>query len=73
MAKAEEKIKELEEEITQIKIMIASKDQGLEDQKKILVDYMEKEFATHKLVMNEIVEGAKTEFTAQKVQPSEAV
>ena len=66
MAKAEEKIKELEEELTQIKILIAAKDQGLEDQKKILVDYMEKEFATHKLVMNEIVEGAKTEFTSQR-------
>ena len=43
-----------------------AKDRGLEEEKKAIVDYMEKEFATHKLVINEIVEGAKAEFTSQR-------
>ena len=45
---------------------VAAKDRGLEEEKKAIVDYMEKEFATHKLVINEIVEGAKAEFTSQR-------
>ena len=66
MEKIEAKLRELEEEVIQVKIQMQAKDQGLEQQKKAIVDHMDKEFATHKLVMNEIVEGAKTEFTAQR-------
>ena len=44
-----------------------TKDRGLDEEKKAIVDYMEKEFATHKLVMQEIVEGAKVEFAAQRM------
>ena len=66
MDKVEERMKVLEEEVTQLKLHMLAKDKGLEEQKKALVDYIDKEFATHKLVMNEIVEGAKTEFTAQR-------
>ena len=62
----EEKVKELEEEIIKLKIHVTAKDRGLEEEKKVIVDYMEKEFATHKLVINEIVEGAKVEFTSQR-------
>ena len=70
MDKIEAKIKELEEELSQVKIQMTAKDRGLEEQKKAIVDYMDKEFATHKLVMNEIVEGAKTEFTARRTSKS---
>ena len=42
-----------------------TKDRGLEEQKKVIVDYIENEFTTHKLV-HEIVEGAKAEFTSQR-------
>ena len=66
MEKIEARLKELEDEVSQVKIQMKDKERGLEDQKKAIVDYMDKEFATHKLVMNEIVEGAKTEFTAQR-------
>ena len=66
MEKIEAKLRELEEDVIQVKIQMQTKDQGLEHQKKAIVDHMDKEFATHKLVMNEIVEGAKTEFTAQR-------
>ena len=67
MAKeTEDRIKQLEEEVITLKMHVAAKDKGLEEEKKAIVDYMEKEFATHKLVMNEIVEGAKTEFTSQR-------
>ena len=62
----EDKVKQLEEEITTLKMHVAAKDRGLEEEKKAIVDYMEKEFATHKLVINEIVEGAKAEFTSQR-------
>ena len=61
-----DKVKELEEEVIRLKIHVAAKDKGLEEEKKAIVDYMEKEFATHKLVINEIVEGAKAEFTSQR-------
>ena len=60
MDKVEERMKVLEDEVTQLKLHMLAKDKGLEEQKKALVDYIDKEFATHKLVMNEIVEGAKT-------------
>ena len=66
MEKVEARLRELEEEVSHVKIQMQAKDRGLEEQKKAIVDYMDKEFATHKLVMNEIVEGAKTEFTAQR-------
>ena len=67
MEKVEAKFKELEEELTQVKIQMNTKDRGLEEEKKAIVDYMEKEFTTHKLVMQEIVEGAKVEFAAQRM------
>ena len=67
MEKIEAKLKELEDEVTQVKIQMNTKDRGLEEKKKAIVDYMEKEFATHKLVMQEIVEGAKAEFSAQRI------
>ena len=51
----EDKVKQLEEEIITLKMHVAAKDRGLEEEKKAIVDYMEKEFATHKLVINEIV------------------
>ena len=59
MAALEARMSEVEKEVTQIKINIETKDKGLEEQKKVLIDYIDKEFATHKLVMQEIVEGAK--------------
>ena len=55
MEKVEARLKELEEEVSHVKIQMQAKDRGLEEQKKAIVDYMDKEFATHKLVMNEIV------------------
>ena len=67
MDKVEAKFKELEDEVSQVKIEMKAKDRGLEEEKKAIVDYMEKEFATHKLVMQEIVEGAKVEFAAQRM------
>ena len=54
MDKVEAKFKELEEELSQVKIQMKVKDRGLEEEKKAIVDYMEKDFATHKLVINEI-------------------
>ena len=63
----ENRITEVEQEVTQLKIHMAAKDKGIEDQKKALIDYIDKEFATHKLVMQEIVEGAKAEFSAQRI------
>ena len=59
MEKVEAKFKELEEEVTQVKIQMNAKDRGLEEEKKAIADCMEKQIATHKLVMQEIVEGAK--------------
>ena len=67
MAKVEEAMQNLEEEVTQLKIHIMTKDKGLEEQKKALMDYIDKEFATHKLVMQEIIEGAKVEFASQRM------
>ena len=67
MAKVEEAVKNLEEEVTQLKIHILTKDKGLEEQKKALIDYIDKEFATHKWVMQEIIEGAKVEFASQRM------
>ena len=46
MDKVEAKFKELEEELSQVKIQMKVKDRGLEEEKKAIVDYMEKEFAT---------------------------
>ena len=66
MAKVDEQIKQLEEDVMTLKMHVAAKDRGLEEEKKVIVDYMEKEFTTHKLVINEIVEGAKAEFTAPR-------
>ena len=66
MEKLETRLKELEDEVSQVKLEMKAKDRGLEEQKKAIVDYMEKEFTTHKLVINEIVEGAKAEFTSQR-------
>ena len=63
----EARIAEVEQEVTQIRIHIDAKDKGIEEQKKVLLDYIDKEFATHKLVMQEIVEGAKVEFAAQRM------
>ena len=63
----ENRITDIEQEVTQLKIHMAAKDKGIEEQKKALVDYIDKEFATHKLVMQEIVEGAKVEFAAQRM------
>ena len=67
MAALEARMTEVEKEVTQMKIHIETKDKGLEEQKKVLIDYIDKEFATHKLVMQEIVEGAKVEFAAQRM------
>ena len=61
----ESRMTDIEQEVSQLKIHIMAKDQGLEEQKKVLIDHMDKEFATHKLVMQEIVEGPKVEFAAQ--------
>ena len=63
----ESRVAEVEKEITQLKIHVEAKEKGIEEQKKTLVDYIDKEFATHKLVMQEIVEGAKVEFAAQRM------
>ena len=63
----ENRIAHVEQEVTQLKIHVQAKDKGIEEQKKALVDYIDKEFATHKLVMQEIVEGAKVEFAAQRM------
>ena len=46
---------------------MAAKDKGIDEQNKALIDYIDKELATHKLVMHEIVEGAKVEFAAQRM------
>ena len=51
----ENRISEVEQEVTQLKIHMEAKDKGIEEQKKILVDYIDKQFATHKLVMQEVV------------------
>ena len=66
MEEVQARLKELEDEVSQVKLEMKAKDRGLEEQKKAIVDYMEKEFTTHKLVINEIVEGAKAEFTSQR-------
>ena len=66
MEKVEARLKEFEDEVSQVKLEMKAKYRGLEEQKKAIVDYMEKEFTTHKLVINEIVEGAKAEFTSQR-------
>ena len=63
----ENRITDMEQEITQLKIHMAAKDKGIEEQKKALVDYIDKEFATHKLVMQQIIEGAKAEFASQRM------
>ena len=67
MAALEARMSEVEKEVTQMKIHMETKDKGLEEQKKVLLDYIDKEFATHKSVMQEIVEGAKVEFAAQRM------
>ena len=51
MEKVEAKVKELEEEVIQVKIQMNTKDRGLDEEKKAIVDYMEKELTTHKLVI----------------------
>ena len=63
----ESRVAEVEKEIVQLKIHMEAKEKGIEEQKKTLVDYIDKEFATHKLVMQEIVEGAKAEFASQRL------
>ena len=44
----EDKVKQLEEEVVTLKMHVAAKDRGLEEEKKAIVDYMEKEFTMHK-------------------------
>ena len=68
MAIPEERCVQLEAEVSQMKVSLSVHEAGLEHQKKNLLDYIEKEFATTKLVMTEIVEGAKIEFNAQRTQ-----
>ena len=60
-AKLEEQIEILKLEVTQLKTSLAIHEASFEQEKVKLSDYMEKEFATHKLVMQEIGEGAKVQ------------
>ena len=66
-ARLEEKIEALETEVTQLKTSLAIHEAGLEQEKVKLSDYMEKEFTNTKLGMTEIVEGARKEFTTQRL------
>ena len=74
MDKVEERMKVLEEEVTQLKLHMLAKDKGLEEQKKALVDYIDKEFATHTQTSDERNSGrSQNRIHSTKVQPSTAV
>ena len=68
MAIPAERFAQLEAEVSQLKVSLGVHEAGLEQQKKHLLDYIEKQFAMTKLAMTEIVEGAKIEFNAQRAQ-----
>ena len=62
----EGRVSTVEAELTQVKTTLAVHEAGVEAQKKTLLDHIDKEFATHKLVIQEIIEGSKSEFSAQR-------
>ena len=62
----EERLTALEREIVELKTTTAIKEAAFEKQKQCLLDYIEKEFAISKLAINEVIEGAKTKFAAER-------
>ena len=67
MQEVKERMIALESEVTQVKASMAVQEAVFEKQKKDLIDYVEKEFATSKLAMNEIIEAARAEFGTQRL------
>ena len=65
MAIPAERFAQLEAEVSQLKVSLDVHEASLEQQKKHLLDYIEKQFATTKLAMTEIAEGTKIEFCDQ--------
>ena len=63
----ESRISEVEKELTLLKTALAVHEAGIEKQKEHLLDHINLEFTTSKLAMNEIVESAKVEFAAQRM------
>ena len=55
----DERMAGFEAEVTQLKTSLAVHEAGIEQQKENFADHMQREFANTKLVMHEIVEGAK--------------
>lgn len=63
----EARVAQLESDISTLKIQVASQLKNIDQQKKDLVDQLNGELVQHKLMMNEIVEGAKSEFKGIQV------
>ena len=63
----ESRISEVEKELTLLKTALAVHEAGIEKQKEHLLDHVNLEFTTSKLAMNEIIESAKVEFAAQRM------
>ena len=59
----ESRIDALEQEVQVLKYQVSQQVANINAQKQELIDQLNAELTQHKLVMHEIVEGAKTEFT----------
>ena len=58
----------MERHVERLETSFGTYEAGIEEQKKALLDYMQKEFAATKLGMMEIAEEAKKEFHLQRTQ-----
>ena len=67
MASAE-RVAEVEREVARMLALMGAQQASIEEQKKSLVDYIQLEFTQTKMGMGEIVEEARKEFGAQRIQ-----
>ena len=65
---AEARIVEIERELTRLKVSFGVYEAGIEKQKADLVDQIGLELTRIKLGMNEVVEGARAEFSVQRME-----
>ena len=64
----EERIAALERHMERMQASFGTHEAGIEEQKKVLLDYIQKEFSTTQLGMMEIAEEARKEFHLQRTQ-----
>ena len=63
-----ERVDAVEREVARIQALMGAQEASIVGQKKALVDYIQSEFTKTKMGMGEIVEEARKEFGAQRIQ-----